>query len=223
MMNRKIMKRGNGKQAARAIAAAVLVESIAAVAGCSLLVRGLEVPNETTPAGGSAGVGGVGGNGGHAGMGGFAGSAGNGGVGNQAGNGGEAAHAGEGGVGGEAGFGGVGGEAGTGGTGGNGGAGGSGTVCPGVFNETVSGEAFYVSTPKPVGGYDIINMGQNGNGITVDIECAANHAIIDQGVYCNEAGPEAQVNITVDGKKIRLTNLSDGATVANMNVAVETL
>lgn len=211
MMNKKIMKRDVRRQAARAVAAAVLVEGIAAVAGCSLIVGGLEMPNETAPAGGNAGMGGFAGSAGHAG---------NGGEGAQAGTGGEAGQAGG------AGFGGFGGEAGTGGVGGtagNGGAGGSGTVCPGVFNETVTSEAFYVSTPKTVGGYDIINMGQGGNGITVDIECAANQTVIDQGVYCNEGGPESHVNITADGKRIRLTNLSDGATVANMSVAVENL
>lgn len=226
MMNRKIMKRDSGRKAARAVAAAVLVESIAAMGGCSLIVGGLEVPNETTPAGGSAGMGGMAGSGG---LGGKAGSGGQGGTTTQGGNGGEAGHAG---AGGEAGFGGFGGEAGTGGTAGsggaggsagNGGAGGSGTVCPGVFDEVVSGSPFYVGIPKPVGGYEITNTGQSGNGILVDIECAANHAVVDQAVYCNEGGPETPVTVTVDGKRIRLTDLGDSQTLANMNVTVEPL
>lgn len=232
MMNRKVMKRDSRRKAARAVAAAVLVESIVAMGGCSLIVGGLEVPEETTPAGGNAGTGGSAGAGGFAGMGGKAGSGGQGGLGgttSQGGNGGEAGHAGEGGAAGFGGFGGqggLGGSAGSGGIGGsagNGGSGGSGTVCPGVFDEVVSGSPFYVNTPKPVGGYEIINTGQSGNGILVDIECAANHAVIDQAVYCNEGGPESQVTVSVDGKRIKLTDLNDGANVANMNVTVEPL
>lgn len=220
MMNRKIMKRDSRKQAVRAVAAAVLVESIAAVAGCSLIVSGLEVPNETSSTGGSAGTGGVGGSTSSGGMGGFAGSAGNGGVGNQAGKGGESGHAGNGG---EAGFGGVGGEAGAGGIGGFGGAGGSGTVCPGVFNETVTTSLFSLGVAKPVGGYDITFTGENGSGINVDIECAANQAVVAQGIYCNEGGPEVQVNVSVDSKRVKLYDINNNASAASMNVTVENL
>ncbi len=228
MMNRKLMKRDRVRNATKAVATVALVHAMAA-AGCSLIVDGLVVPEETTPTGGSAGTGGAGGASG--GMGGFAGSpggaggtvvqGGSGGTTTQGGNGGQAAHAGEGG---EAGFGGFGGEAGAGGSaGGAAGGGGSGTVCPGVFDESIIGQAFYVSTPKPVGGYEIINQGEGGGGITVNIECAATHALVDQGVFCQEGGPETQVSVTVDGKRIRLTNLASDATLANMNAIVEPL
>jgi hypothetical protein len=231
MMNRKIMKRDSVRKAARAVVAAVLVESIAAQ-GCSLIVGGLEVPDETTPTGGSAGTGGIAGSGGSGGMGAFGGSAGhagNGGAGAQAGNGGEAGYAGEGGeagfggTGGEAGFGGTGGSGGVGGNGGTAGAGGSGTVCPGVFNASVTTSVFSLNVAKPVGGYDIIYTGQSASGVNMDVECAANHAVIAQGIYCNGGGPESQVNVTVDGKKIRLYNINSNPSAASMNVNVETL
>lgn len=232
MMNRKFMRRDRVRKVARVVAAVALVEGIIA-SGCSLIVDGLEVPNETSPTGGNAGMGGVAGTGGVAGKGGsggYAGSGGLAGMGGEAGQGGSAGEAGFGGTGGEAGFGGTGGTAGTGGTGGFGGSGGSagaggsgGVVCPGVFNETVLGANFYVNTPKPVGGYDIINLGLNGNGINVDIECAANQAVIAQGIYCNEGGPECFVDVAVDGKKIRMTDILDGASLAKMDVIVQNL
>lgn len=235
MMNRKIMKRDSVRNVARAVVAAVLVESIAA-AGCSLIVGGLEVPDETTPTGGSAGTGGNAGSGGSGGMGAFGGSAGhagNGGTTNTGGNGGAAGQAGEGGVGGvagaggEAGFGGFGGSGGTGaagGNGGNGGAGGSpGTVCPGVTNASVTTSVFSLNVAKPVGGYEITYTGQSASGVLMDVECAANHAVIAQDVYCNGGGPESQVNVTVDGKKIRLYNINSNPSAASMNIDVENL
>lgn len=99
----------------------------------------------------------------------------------------------------------------------------SGAVCPGVKNENAYGTPAYVGTPVTVGGYNITNTGPVPGGVNVDIECGSSSASIDSGVFLAKGGAEVIVNIPADKKRIRLKNISNSSSVANMNILVETL
>ncbi|MBU0528067.1 hypothetical protein KKE92_06300, partial [Candidatus Micrarchaeota archaeon] len=175
--------------------------------------------------GGKAGSGAVGGSGGQTTTGGFGGAgayAGEGGVagkGGSAGFGGEGAHAGEGGsagaggLGGQGGFAGAGGQGGVAGQGGSAGAGGQTTQCPTAFDDSISSQYAYLSTPTPVGGYDFIYQGESGTGSIIDIECASNHAVVgtyDCALYnvTTIAAPDKSIDVEVHAKSASDTRVS---------------
>ncbi len=99
----------------------------------------------------------------------------------------------------------------------------SGTVCPGVTNNSSYGQPAYVGSPVVIGGYSITNTGAVSGGVEVDVDCGSNSSSIKSGVFLPKGGSEIVVTVPADGKKIRLKNVSNSATVANLNILVETL
>jgi hypothetical protein len=109
----------------------------------------------------------------------------------------------------------------TGGSSGSGGIAGSGGEgpCPGVFSETFSG-FLNVDAATEVGGYNIINRGPESNGISVEIQCAYDQEVIVPGLYCNESGPPAIVDLVTHGMRITVTNNSNNDDRSNADVTV---
>ncbi len=158
-----------------------------------------------TTSGGSAGFGGEGAHAGEGGVGGQGGSA---------GSGGQGGFAGEGGVGGQGGIAGAGGSAGFGGQGG-------GTVCSGVFNQTVTGLTIAKTSTEMVGGYGFTYVSQTTGGINMDVECSSDLVNVASDEMLLNV--EKLINVPGDSRRLRITVTSRNTFNATCNITVENL
>jgi len=209
---------------AKAAAAVILIEGLAAMSaahlqGCGEPFGSSGIPNEggagnvntggsggaagATSSGGSAGATTTGGNGGAAGFGGTGGTVSTGGQGGAAGTGGTM----------------TGGNGGAAGMAGSGGSAGSGPVaCAEATTGDYSG-LIQVGNPRNVGNYIFDYLGVNAGGdALMDISCGG------MPRYGNHAFPEDVVttlDVTIDGKKLVVTPHSNGATQTDITISVQ--
>ncbi len=94
------------------------------------------------------------------------------------------------------------------------------TPCSGVYNDADYGVPIYSSPGHDTGGYLFYYDSYDAvtGDITVDIMCGSETVRSDVLVL---AGTIQVLDIPEDGKRVSITNVSSGATVANVNLVVE--